>query len=58
MKFTDGLHSYNLGNHNLGIHLILRNLGDKRFPTRRYIRLIFSILESRFVFEYRFPNSI
>jgi hypothetical protein len=52
------LETYKIGNNNLGISLVIRNLFDKKFPTRRYIRLIFSFLGTRTIFEFRFANSI
>lgn len=56
----DGLRSYTLGNYNLGVQLVLRNLevADKDKYPRRYIRLIFMVLKTRTILEFRFANSI
>lgn len=55
----NSLKSYNIGNSDLGIQLTLRNLRMKKsILPRRYIRLVFKVLQGRFILEYRFSNSI
>lgn len=52
---------YSIGNHNLGISLVFRNItkvGMKHFPIRRYFRFIIKVLGLVFTFEIRFRNSL
>lgn len=57
--FFQGLNTYKIGNHYLGIQLTVRNLDQyKEDFARRYIRFIMSIFGAQIVFEYRFRNSI
>ena len=58
VKLSDRFNSYSIGNYNLGLQLALRNLFEKKDFTIRYIQLIFKLLGTQFIFEFKFANSI
>lgn len=50
---------YNLGNYNLGLRLIIRNLTEaKKRLARRYVRVIFRFLGYSLKLEFQFRNHI